>query len=464
MSKVMIGLEVHAELSTRSKLFCACARKETSPNTQTCPICLGLPGSKPVLNETALRYALRLAKALKCDIAPNAIFSRKMYFYPDLSKNYQITQFEHPIGHKGEMVFVNGTKISLRRVHLEEDPGALVHPGGSIAKSPYVLIDYNRSGHPLCEIVTEPVIDSPEQAREFMRILATTLQYLGIYNEQDCILKADANVSIEESGFRRVEVKNIASFKDIQEALEYEIARQRKAIEDKEEIILETRGYDIQKKATFPLRKKESEEDYGYVTDPDLVPTPLASFMQEETIPQLPREKALMLIHKGVSQEDAFVLSADFTLVSLFEQLDTEAVFAAKLVRRDIPRILKYHSLDISVLDTAVLKECVHMFQNKKITERTLQKVLEGYSDALAKKRVFSPRDYVQKNDLEAESDTSFVQNICKQVIKENEKAVQDYKNGNATSLNFLFGLVMRQTKGKADPSTIKEMLEELLE
>jgi aspartyl-tRNA(Asn)/glutamyl-tRNA(Gln) amidotransferase subunit B len=478
---VVIGLEVHAELKTDTKLFCACSTKNAKQNTLTCPTCLGLPGSKPVINKKAIEYGLRLALALNCDIAPELVFSRKVYFYPDLVKNYQITQFEHPLGNGGALELIDGTKIELKRMHLEEDPGSLSYPSGSMKTSPYVLIDYNRSGHPLCEIVTQPVIKTPKQAREFMKTLLTTLHYLGIFEQGTCILKADANVSIKESGYTRVEIKNIGGFKDIEEALIYEIARQQKVVAEGGEIIVETRGYDSNSKQTFSMRKKESEADYGYITEPDLVQTPILEDTIEsikKTLPMTPRNRALSMIEQGVPQEDAYVLSNDFELAQLHEELsgESDAIFAAKLVRRDIPRVLKYHDLNTNVIDASIIKEMLTLLSNKTITQRTLQKLLEEYSNALAKAQdengniindntepIFNPAAFVKAHGLEVLEDDGALETACKKIIEANPEAVADYQSGNAGAFNFFVGQVMRETKGKADPDALRKLLQQLL-
>ncbi|MEM3126670.1 MAG: Asp-tRNA(Asn)/Glu-tRNA(Gln) amidotransferase GatCAB subunit B, partial [Candidatus Woesearchaeota archaeon] len=222
---IKIGLEIHIGLNTESKMFCGCpAQGEDIPNTNVCPVCLGHPGSKPVFNKKVLEYALKLCLALECEVAKSVLFSRKSYFYPDLSKNYQITQYEAPLGTKGKLKLKSGKEIRIARIHMEEDPASLVHPE-SIERSKYVLIDYNRSGTPLLEIVTEPDLSSPEEAREFMNKLVTILGYLEIFDIEKNVIKADINVSIKESNFTRAEIKNVTGFKEIENAIFYEVSR-----------------------------------------------------------------------------------------------------------------------------------------------------------------------------------------------------------------------------------------------
>ncbi len=259
---VVIGLECHVELDTTTKLFCGCPTKgNDEPNTRTCEVCLGMPGSKPVLNKKALDFALKLCLALNCKISKELIFSRKSYFYPDMAKNYQISQYEIPLGSKGSLKLKSGKEINITRVHMEEDPAALVHPAG-MRGSAYVLVDYNRSGNPLVEIVTEPCMESAEEARDFMNQLITILSYLEIFDINKGVIKADANVSIKESGFVKQEVKNITGFKEIEQALQYEILRQKDEVKAGKKLSQETRAWDSEKGITFLLRKKETNGDY----------------------------------------------------------------------------------------------------------------------------------------------------------------------------------------------------------
>ena len=291
-SDIIIGLEVHIQLDTGSKLFCGCATTGSDePNSRTCEVCIGAPGSKPVLNKKAVDYALRLCLALECKISPSLIFSRKSYFYPDMAKNYQISQYEIPLGEKGKLKLSNGKEVGITRVHMEEDPAALIHPAG-MTGSNFVLIDYNRSGDPLCEVVTEPDLESPEEARDFMKQLITVINYLKIFNDSHCVIKADANISIKESGYTRVEIKNITGFKEIERALKYEVERQK---QEKDSIVQETRAWDSEIGITRAMRKKEVEEEYGYIIEPDLVETEITKKWIEEVkseMPELAQEKA----------------------------------------------------------------------------------------------------------------------------------------------------------------------------
>ncbi|MCX6707143.1 MAG: Asp-tRNA(Asn)/Glu-tRNA(Gln) amidotransferase subunit GatB [Candidatus Woesearchaeota archaeon] len=293
---IVIGLEIHVELNTNTKLFCSCSTENTEePNTHTCPVCLGHPGSKPVLNKKAVDFAVRLCLALGCTISRNLIFSRKNYFYPDMSKNYQITQYEVPIGTEGKLRISDEKEVGLVRAHLEEDPASLVHPAG-MHSSPFVLVDYNRSGRPLLEIVTKPEMYSPAEARDFMRKLITVLNYIGIFDQDHCIIKADANISIKETGYVRSEVKNITGFKEIERALKYEVERQKKDFEEGKKFVLDTRAWDAENGVTRRIRTKETEEDYGYILDPDLVITEITDDFVEsikKEMPELAQDKVI---------------------------------------------------------------------------------------------------------------------------------------------------------------------------
>src|SRR3989344_6404469 len=321
--ETIIGLEIHVSLNTNTKLFCSCAVNGTeTPNSRTCDICVGLPGSKPILNKKVLDYALKLCLALNCKIASELIFSRKIYFYPDMGKNYQITQYELPLGNKGELKISNKT-VGITRIHIEEDPAALVHQGN------IVLIDYNRSGTPLCEIVTEPDMRSPEEAREFMKLLLTILNYLEIFDSNTGIIKADANISIK--GHERVEIKNINGFKEIERALTYEIERQKKLVEEGTPIKnRETRGWDSDAGITIFQRSKESEEDYGYIIDTDLVPIDVTKELIEKIkkeLPELPQEKSQRYIKEyKLKKDDSEVIANDYELAKLFDTAITKKI------------------------------------------------------------------------------------------------------------------------------------------
>ncbi|HLD11128.1 MAG TPA: Asp-tRNA(Asn)/Glu-tRNA(Gln) amidotransferase subunit GatB [Candidatus Nanoarchaeia archaeon] len=450
MNDVLVGIECHVELNTKSKLFCGCSSKGEIPNSSCCPVCLGMPGSKPVLNEKALEYALKLCLAFGCKIDKELIFSRKIYFYPDMSKNYQITQYENPLGIAGE-VEILGKKIRIRRIHMEEDPAALIHEKNN------VLVDYNRSGHALCEIVTEPDMHSAEEARLFMRYLLTVLKYLQIYDVKEGIVKADLNVNI--AGCSRVEIKNVSGFKDIQRAIEYEITRQKKLLNDGEPIVKqETRGWDGSK--TNFQRYKEQEDDYGYIFDTDLVPVETAKYLKGLKLPELPKEKKLKYVKQGLKLDDAEVIADDYELAELYESIKVmDRLFLSKWIRREVPRVLNYtkKSLDETFIANH-LGKIINLILNKKITERVGQKLMELLSE-----KDLDIENYIKEHDLSSLANENELIIVCKDAIKNNKQIIQQYKSGNEKSMNFLVGIVMKETRGRADPKRIREIIFSLI-
>ncbi len=459
---IVIGLEVHCELKTKSKLFCGCARTgDDRPNSRTCPVCLGHPGSKPVLNRKAVDYAIKLVLAVGSKISPELIFSRKSYFYPDMSKNYQISQYEIPLATGGSVRLSSGNEIGLVRIHIEEDPASLVHPAG-MHKSSHVLVDYNRSGNPLVEVVTEPQLTSPGEARDFMKQLISILKYLGIYDQDDSIIKADANVSIKESGYVRAEIKNITGFKEIERALSYEVSRQKKEVREGKKMVQETRAWDSNIGITRTLRTKETEEDYGYIFDPDLVITKITEDMIEEarqSLPELAHQKTARFIKDyGLPKDDAAIISAQLEAAELFEKVaeKVDPLLAAKWLRRELARVMNYSSLEFSELkiDESHLIDLLGLVEKGEITENVAQKILEKLME-----KPFNVRDYVEKEGLRTVSDAGELEKFCKKVVDGNKKAVDEFKSGNVKSLNFLIGQVMRDTKGTANPAEVRNLL-----
>jgi aspartyl-tRNA(Asn)/glutamyl-tRNA(Gln) amidotransferase subunit B len=465
-SDIVIGLEIHAELATDSKLFCSCPTHGNDiPNSRTCPVCLGHPGSKPVVNKKAIEYALKLCLALNCKINKELIFSRKSYFYPDLSKNYQISQFDIPLGEKGMLRLKSGKEVGITRVHIEEDPASLVHPSGMHA-SEYVLIDYNRSGDPLCEIVTEPDLDSPEQARDFMKQLITVLNYLGIFDVDRCIIKADANVSIKESGYIRSEIKNITGFKDIERALFYEVDRQKHAFKSGEKFIQDTRSWDTKSGTTSRIRTKETEADYGFILDPDLVKIEITKDMIDEikeTMPELAHEKNAKFKEKyKLTPEFAEIIAHDKSLAELFEKVaaKVDPMLAAKWLRHDLLAALNLVKKTVkeAKIDEKQAIDIITLAEEGKITETTAKELFEK----LAVKN-FNVKEHVEKEGLSAVRDVSELRKLCKQAIEESPKAVEDYKSGKSWALNYVVGKVMQKTKGKASPKEVNEILKEII-
>lgn len=451
---VVIGLEIHVGLNTKSKLFCSCENKTGEPNEHTCPICLGHPGSKPTLNKEAVEKSIRLAQALHCKIAPQLIFSRKTYFYPDLTKNFQTTQYEEPLGKEGYLI-VQGEKIGIERIHIEEDPGALLHKEG------HVLIDYNRSGTPLCEIVTKPEIASAKKARETVKKLLTLLNYIDSYEEG--ILKADLNISIKETNYKRVEIKGVSGHKDIEDALVYEITRQQEA---PEEVKTETRGYDAEQKYTYSQRSKESEDDYGYIYEPDLAIRELPEeYIKKVTasMPSMPDERITKYLKEGMKQEDAETIASTKIVADLFEEAvkkGTPYEFTAKFFRRDIISRLNddtFSEEDIKEVHEQITK-IISMLHERKIHFQSSRQIIT----ALAQDKKIDVHKYAEEKNLLVD-DNFDLETLCAQAIKESEKAVEEYKEGNEKALNYIVGQVMKATKGQAMPDEIKNTLKKLL-
>lgn len=465
---VMIGLETHVQLDTKSKLFCGCRNsKDEEPNENVCEICLGMPGSKPRINGKVLKQALKTSLALECDVNEDYFFSRKTYFYPDMSKNYQITQFELPVGEKGEFeVKVEDEKldVGITRLHVEEDPAKLVHEGGSVKKSDYTKVDYNRAGTPLLEIVTEPGFETPEQARAYLQQLSQMLEYLGIYDpESDYAIKSDANISIE--GGERIEVKNITGTSDIEKALNYEISRQKQMKKRGKEITQETRGFNAGMGSTEKMREKETEEDYGYIFDPDLTRQRNDEERIEKAsgeIPELPKEKLERYMSKGLKPKMAEALVSDPEVAQLFEMLeeDFDPVMTASLLTGDLKKVLNYHEIRFSEsgLKKKWFKHLMELIEDDQISDRNAEEALR---EAVENPRPF--KKIVEEEDLLKEGEDETAQ-VVEQVISEEDDAVEDYHDGDEGALNYLVGQVMSTSGGKADPKTARQLLKDELE
>tara|TARA_B100000315_G_scaffold260798_1_gene325412 strand:+ start:11967 stop:13370 length:1404 start_codon:yes stop_codon:yes gene_type:complete len=456
---IKIGLECHVPLNKiKTKLFCGCSLpKETSePNTHTCVTCLGHPGSKPVLNKEAINQSLKLSLALNFKVNNEIFFSRKNYFYPDMNKNFQITQYEIPLGINGVLKLEN-KEIKLKRIHLEEDPGSLVHPEG-MQKSSYVLVDYNRAGMPLCEIVTEADLESPEEARDFLRKLISVISYLGVYDPNKNPIKVDANISIKEKGYTKVEIKNISGFKEVETALLNEVDRQKNS----KKVEQETRAWDSSKGITFSLRQKEEEIDYGYIFEGDLVKVEFDRDKinkSKEEIPELAHEKIKRYLKEfRLDKKDAEVLSQEHKLALLFEKVSKEIdpILAARWLRRELLRVLNYNKKSIEDLeiDEKHLIDLLNLVEKKQITDANAKKILEKLI-----KKPFDVKEYVKKEGLRVIAKEDELEKICEEAIKKNKKAVEDYKKGEERSLNFIVGQVMRLTKGQAKPDVVRKII-----
>ena len=474
-SRVIIGLEVHIQLTAlKTKLFCSCSSdyRDKDPNTNVCPVCLGLPGALPVLNEKALDYAIMLALALRCEISEKTLFFRKNYFYPDLPKNYQISQYDRaggqPIGKNGLVTIeINDEQkdVKIRRLHIEEDPGRLIHEG-DITKSKVTLIDYNRSGIALVEVVTDPVLHSPREARIFLQTLRNIVEHLGIC---DCKLsgsmRVDANISIE--GFSRVEVKNISSIRDVEKALSYEIIRQQRQIAKGLQIIQETRHWDEVNKVTLSMRTKETAQDYRYFPEPDLVLYAIDKNRVQrlkEKLPELPRERALRFVKEyKIPRYDAIVLTSSKSIADFFEEtvkLYNKPKVVSNWMMSEILRYLKER--DVEIYESFITpKKLVNML--KLIDEGTISGKIGKKIVKIMVNEDKIPQQVVKEQGLVRISDVDEIRRLIDKVFEEFPKAVNDaLKNPKATE--YLIGQVMRKTRGKADPRITAKLVGEKLD
>ncbi len=461
-----IGLEIHVSPRTQSKLFCSCATAAAEPNAHTCDVCLGFPGSKPVLNRVALNHAIQIGLALNCDIARRFSFSRKTYFYPDLAKHFQITQFEFPLGVSGRLDYGENRSVRIRRVHLEEDPAALVHESG-IGQSAFSLVDYNRSGHPLVEIVTEPDLVSAKDARLFLDELASNLSYLPFFVLGVDALKADANVSI--NGGERVEIKNITGFRDVERAIESEIDRQSKAAAKGERIEQHTRGFDAVSGKTFLLRTKEGEDDYGYIFEPDLPIVHVDDAWLSElksTLPVLPAVVRADLVAKGYSPYDAQVIAAQKPLSGLVEALGPSPQAGAALAR-NLVAVAHYENRPVEdVVQQAQsrlegIRKLCDWLRLQAISEKSFKDALIASATNTAPPE--DPVRFIESRKLLLDPSSSNERAWIEQVFSENPVAVREAQAGNAKSINFLVGQTLRQSKGAGDPRRIADMVQKKL-
>ncbi len=456
---IKIGLEVHCALSrTKTKLFCGCANKTAEePNTLTCPTCLGMPGSKPRVNAEAVKAAIKIGLALNCAFPDETFFSRKQYFYNDLPKNFQISQYEIPLASNGHFM-LGSRKIGITRVHIEEDPGRVLHIGGDITTATYTLIDYNRSGVPLAEIVTEPDLRSAEEARRFLEELSKMLEYLEIYDShREGALRVDTNVS---AGGERVEVKNVTSFKDVEKVVEHEIRRQQGMLKKGRPVMRETRAWDGS--ATKSLRSKEDEQDYGYIFEPDLTKIVLdKKGISNIKLPEMAPVKIKRYRKEyGISTGTAEAIASDVHLAGMFEEVskDMNPKLAGSWFAVQIPKTLNYINTTAkhSKLKAAHIVKLLKLVEQKKITERVAE-------DAL-RKLVVDPQDPEKLvQGMSRIFDEKTIEKEINEALASHPKAVLDYKSGRQDALNFLIGQVMRKTKGRGDPDTIRKIMKRKL-
>jgi len=481
--EAVIGLETHCQLSTESKIFCSSSTEfGADPNTHVDPVCLGLPGTLPVLNQKVLEYAVKAGLALNCQIAPYSKFDRKQYFYPDLPKNYQISQYDLPIAEHGwleiEIVDKQGNatrkRIGITRLHMEEDAGKLVHAGADrLAGSAYSLVDYNRAGVPLVEIVSEPDIRTGQEAAEYAKELRRIVRYLGISdgNMQEGSLRCDVNVSVRPVGQKafgtKVEIKNMNSFNAIQRAIEYEIERQIEAIATGEPIVQETRLWEEGSQRTISMRSKEGSSDYRYFPEPDLTPIVVSEEQREswrEELPELPAQKRHRYeTELGLSAYDAQVLTDERAVAEYFEATVTaggDAKQAANWIMGDIAAWLKNEkqSIENLALKPAELAELVGLIVNGTISGKIAKDILPELLTEGG-----SPKALVDRKGLVQISDQGAIKAMIEEVLAAHPAELEQYRAGKTKLKGFFVGQLMKKSGGRVDPKLTNQLLEELL-
>ena len=468
--ETVIGLETHVELATRTKIFCSCTTEfGGAPNTHCCPVCMGMPGTLPVLNEKVVELAVTAGLALNCAIAPVSRFDRKNYFYPDLPKAYQISQLYLPIARDGAVDIGGGKTIRIHELHMEEDAGKLVH-------DPWLdqtLTDYNRCGVPLIEIVTEPDFRSAEEVIAYLEKLKETLQYLGVSDckMQEGSLRCDVNLSVRPAGSTelgtRTEMKNLNSFKAISRAIVYEAKRQVELLEEGKRVVQETRRWDENKDATYAMRSKENAQDYRYFPDPDLPPVELSQAYLEglrAALPELAEAKrARYQGDWGLPAYDAQMITSQKALADFFEALvalGTDPKQGANWIMGEVLGQLSAHGLEAKdmALTPPTLARLITLVKEGKVNRNTAVKVFEAVFETDG-----DVDAYIKEHGLEQVSDTGLVEQVVDQVLSANEKSVADFKAGKEKAFGFLVGQVMRQLKGQASPAVVNQVLRDRL-
>jgi aspartyl-tRNA(Asn)/glutamyl-tRNA(Gln) amidotransferase subunit B len=475
--ETVIGLEVHAQLLTRTKMFCGCSTAfGASPNTQTCPVCQGMPGTLPVLNRRAIEYGIKTALALQCTVNADNRFARKHYYYPDMPKNYQISQYEEPLAEHGRLeVEVGGVPrtIGIQRLHLEEDVGKLVHEG-SLETAPSSQVDFNRAGVPLMEIVSQPDMRSPEEAAAYLRSLRAIVVYLGVCdgNMEEGSLRCDANISLRLRGATgygtKVEIKNMNSFRNVQHALEYEITRQARALETGERIVQETRLWDPEKGRTVSMRSKEFAHDYRYFPEPDLPPLDVEPAWIERvraTLSELPAARRVRFMEAyGLGAYDADLLTSSRALGDYFEatvQGCGKPKATANWVLNELLRELPgddERALAGCPVPPASLAGLITLIEDGTISGRIAKDVFEKMYRSGE-----SARAIVDREGLTQVADARELSAVVDQVLAQHAKVVEDWKGGKTAARGFLVGQVMKATAGKASPAVVNSLLDEKL-
>ncbi len=471
--EAVIGLEVHAQLLTDTKIFCGCSTKfGSAPNTNVCPVCLGQPGVLPVLNKKVVEYTVLMGLATNCTVNRKSIFARKHYFYPDLPKNYQISQYEEPICEYGHITIdlKDGTKkkIGITRIHMEEDAGKSIHD-----QDFDTLIDLNRTGTPLMEIVSEPDIRTPEEAYLYLTKLKQILTYLGICdgNMEEGSLRCDANISVRLKGETKfgtkTEVKNMNSFRNVERALAFEIERQIDLLEDGKEIIQQTLLWDADSNVAQPMRSKEEAHDYRYFPDPDLMPVVIEDKMLDEIkkqMPELPDAKKNRFIEKfALPSYDAEILTSSRELADYYEKILTvtsDYKSASNWVMTEVLKVVNEEKIDISDFPVSPenLGKLIELINNKTISGKIAKDV---FTEMLKSNR--DPETIVKEKNLVQITDSSEIESIVEKILSNNQKQVEEFLSGKEKVLGFLVGQIMRETKGKANPQIVNDILRDKL-
>ena len=486
--EAVIGLEIHAELKTKSKVFCRCQNTsgdlDIEPNKYICPVCTGQPGALPVLNKEAVRLVLLVGKALHCQTADITKFDRKSYFYPDLPKGYQISQYDLPLCQNGYLEITddqgNPKKIRITRIHLEEDTAKLIHQPGK----DYSLVNFNRSGVPLMELVTEPDIRSGGEAHRFAQQLQLILRYLNVSeaNMENGQMRCEVNISVKPKSSQelgtKVEIKNLNSFRAVERAADYEFNRQKEALGFNEEIIQETRGWDVGKQMTVSQRKKENAADYRYFPEPDLPPLKISSLDFDLSLPELPAAKEKRLINEyKISAENATVLVSHPKLANYFEDVcsklpqieGVDQQIKINLIK-SIKTAANYLINDLPLITSLSLNEIEKIIDQKIAAEDFTELsviISQGKINSTAAQTVLKemwqtgddPMHIIQNKNLEQVQDETSLEKFIQETIQENSSAVQDYQKGKANAVQFLVGQVMKKTHGQANPQIVRELI-----
>ncbi|MDQ1911868.1 Asp-tRNA(Asn)/Glu-tRNA(Gln) amidotransferase subunit GatB [Paenibacillus sp. GD4] len=471
--ETVIGLEVHVELHTNSKIFCGCkASFGASPNTHTCPVCLGHPGVLPVLNKQAVEYAMKAAMALNCQVAAETKFDRKNYFYPDSPKAYQISQYDKPVGEHGWIdIEVNGEtkRIGITRVHLEEDAGKLTHVDGGYAS----LVDLNRCGTPLIEIVSEPDLRSPEEARAYLEKLRAIMLYCDVSDVkmEEGSLRCDANISLRPYGQQefgtKAELKNMNSFRGVQRGLEYEEWRQADVLDSGGKVVQETRRWDEAQGKTLSMRSKEQAHDYRYFPDPDLVKLHIDEDWKARvraSIPELPdARKSRYVSEYGLPSYDAEVITSSMKVADFFEEslnYTKDAKAVANWIMGDLLGYLNANNLELSDVKITGqgLGEMIGLMEKGTISSKIAKTVFKSMLETGK-----APQQIVEEQGLVQISDEGAIKAVVEQVVANNPQSVADFKAGKDKAIGFLVGQVMKETKGKANPGLVNKLIVEVL-